>query len=103
MDNIKLLFGDCIDLMRDIPDASIDAIITDPPYGITRADWDKCVDLCALWSEIRRIRKPNAPTVVFCAGKFQYELYASNSHEWRYNWIWKKTVATGFLDAKKGR
>lgn len=97
----RVLFGDCLDVMQQIPDTSIDAIITDPPYGITEARWDVQVDWPRWWREVRRIRKLAAPTVIFCSGRFCGDLWASNPKEWRYDWIWKKKPGCQFFCANR--
>lgn len=103
MDNqtIKLLQGDCLELMKTIPDGSVDAIITDMPYGTTQCKWDSVVDLGLLWEEINRIRKPNTAIVMSSQTPFDKVLGCSNIPMLKYEWIWEKTTATGHLNAKK--
>jgi len=96
-ENIALYCGDCFEVLPTL--GNIDAIITDPPYGTTSLAWDTCVDLNALWNEIDKIRKDNAVAVMFSAQPFTTELINSNRKEFRYEIIWKKTTAVGFLDA----
>lgn len=98
---IELLHGDCLELLADIPDKSIDAIIADPPYGTTECKWDTPIDLNALWYQLKRVRKENAPTVLFAQTPFDKLLGYSNIRELRYEWIYEKTNGTGFLNAKK--
>ncbi len=101
MDDMKLLHGDCLELMKDIPDESVDMILTDPPYGTTCCEWDKPVDLSAMWEQILRVAKPDAAMVFFSQQPFAAELIRSNKKLFRYEWIWEKSNATGFLNAKK--
>lgn len=101
MDNIELLQGDCLELMKGIPDGSIDMVLCDLPYGNTRNSWDKQIDMVALWEQYGRIVKPAGAIVLFGSGRFTAELMQSNARDWRYNMIWEKTTPTGFLNAKR--
>lgn len=96
---IQLYNHDCIELMRDIPSASIDCIICDPPYGKTCLKWDKIIDFSALWDEYKRIIKPNGAIVIFGNEPFTSLLISSNTEMYRYSWVWKKESATGHLNA----
>lgn len=96
-----LLFGDCLDRMKDLPDGSIDMVLCDPPYQATRNKWDIALPMDALWSEIHRVCKPNAVIVFHSGGAYTARLMMSNPKEWRYNLIWHKTTPTGFLNAKR--
>lgn len=100
--NYELWQGDCLELMNDIPDKSIDAIITDLPYGQkSRNKWDTVIPFAPLWKQYNRIIKDNGAIVLFGNGMFTAELMISNKSMWRYNLIWEKTQPTGFLNAKK--
>ena len=102
MSNIKLIKGDCLDIMKDIPDKSIDMILCDLPYGQTaRNKWDVIIPFDKLWEQYNRIIKDNGAIVLFANGMFTAKLMMSNSNMWRYNLIWKKTQPTGFLNAKR--
>lgn len=96
-----LHFGDCLQVMREIQDHSIDMILADLPYGTTRCAWDSIIPLDMLWGEYRRIAKPNAAIVLTAMQPFTSLLVASNLSMFRYEWIWEKGNATGFLNAKK--
>lgn len=98
---IDLRQGDCLELMKDIPDKSIDMILCDLPYGTTRNKWDSVISLDKLWNEYERIIKDNGAIVLFSQMPFTTELVHSNLKLFRYEWIWKKTMSTGFLNAKK--
>ena len=104
---IKLLQGDCLELMRDIPDKSIDMILCDLPYGLLNkrnpsAKWDCVITFANLWSEYVRVIKDNGAVVLFASGMFTADLMKSNEKLWKYNLVWKKgNRPTGFLNAKK--
>lgn len=103
MNNLLLHCGDAFERLKEIPAHSVDLILTDPPYGTTNFKWDTKLDLSAFWTEIERIRKPNAPAVIFSSTLFTFSLYNSNPKEYRYRFIWHKqgVAPVGFLDAKK--
>ena len=96
-----LLLGDCLDLMADIPDNSIDMICCDMPYGTTKCKWDTPIDLQRLWAHYKRITKENAAIVLFAQTPFDKVLGVSNLEWLRYEWVWEKPAATGFFNAKK--
>lgn len=100
-ESVKLLQGDCLEVMRSIPDGSIDLILTDPPYGTTQNKWDSVIPLDAMWLQLKRIIKPNGAIVLFAAQPFTSVLITSNIKMYKYNWIWKKSQATGHLNAWK--
>ena len=91
----------CLEGMKQIPDGTIDAVICDLPYGTTRNQWDSVIPLDQLWTEYRRITKPNAAIVLFGQQPFTSALLMSNPQNFRYEWIWQKSRATGHLNAKK--
>lgn len=96
----KIYFGDCFDYFKEIPDNSIDAIITDLPYNTVASYWDKDeIDLNRLWSEYKRIIKKNRAIVLFAQQPFTTKLISSNMKMWKYNWIWEKDNATNFLNS----
>lgn len=97
----QLLHGDCLELMKDIPDKSIDMILCDLPYGTTRNKWDSVIPVKALWCEYKRICKINAAIILFSQMPFTAELVSSCPELFRYEWIWEKTQGTGHLNAKK--
>lgn len=100
--NIKLLQGDCLQLMDNIPDKSIDLILCDMPYGTTNLDFDKQpICLTELWKQYNRIIKDNAAVLLFSAQPFTTDLICSNRKMFRYEIIWKKNQPLGFLNAKK--
>ena len=98
--NIDLRLGDCLELMKDLPDKSIDAIICDLPYGTTDCKWDVIIPFDRLWSEYERVIKDNGVIVLFGNEPFSSVLRTSNLKLYRYDWIWEKTKATGFQNSK---
>ena len=100
-DDVKLYCGDCLELMKNIPDKSVDMVLCDMPYGTTRNKWDSVLPLDKIWKEYRRITKANSPIVLFSQQPFSATLINSNKKEFKYEWIWQKDNATGFLNAHK--
>lgn len=101
MDTIKLFKGDCLQLMNNISDNQIDMILCDLPYGITKCKWDNVIPFEPLWNQYNRIIKRNGAIILFSAQPFTTDLIQSNRKMFRYEIIWKKTMATGFLNARK--
>ena len=98
---INLLQGDCLELMKNIPDKSIDMILCDLPYGTTRCKWDSIIPFEPLWEQYNRIIKDNGAIVLFSQMPFTAVLVMSNLKMFRYEWIAEKSMATGFLNAKR--
>lgn len=101
MNSPALLCGDCLELMKRIPNGSIDMVLSDLPYGTTRCRWDTPINLQELWKQYRRVVKKNGAIVLFSAQPFTTELISSNKAMYRYEWIWRKTQPSGFMNAKK--
>ena len=97
----KIYNMDCLEGMRQIPDGSIDAVICDLPYGTTQNAWDSVIPLDELWAQYKRICKPTAPIVLFGQEPFSSKLRMSNLDWFRYDWIWRKPMGTGFLNANR--
>ena len=93
--------GDCIDVMNNIQDKSIDMILCDLPYGITENVWDNVIDYEKLWNHYKRIIKDNGAIVLFSCQRFTHQLIMTNFKMFRYEWIWIKSKPTGFLNANK--
>lgn len=94
--------GDCLNIMKDIDDKSIDMILCDLPYGMTaRNKWDTIIDFKLLWKQYERIIKSNGVIVLTAIQPFTSMLVLSNPTYFKYEWIWKKQQGTGFLNAKK--
>jgi site-specific DNA-methyltransferase (adenine-specific) len=98
---IKLLKGDCLELMKTIENGSVDAIITDPPYGTTACKWDSVIPFDLMWEQLNRIIKPNGAIVLTAQQPFTSNLIMSNTKNFRYNWVWDKGYSTGFANANK--
>jgi len=97
----KTYFGNCLKVMKIIPDKSIDLIVSDLLYGSTKNFWDQIISFDKLWEQYKRIIKENGAIILFGQDKFTAKLMLSNEEWHRYNIIWEKTNATGFLNAKK--
>lgn len=97
---INLLKGDCLDLMKSIPDNSVDAIICDPPYGTTACKWDSVIPLDPMWEQLKRVIKPNGAIVLTASQPFTTTLIASNMGMFKYCWVWAKERGTNFLNFK---
>lgn len=94
--------ADALDFMRALPSQSVDAIIADPPYNLTKLDFEAEIDWAVFWNEARRIlRTPNSPTILFSQQPFTTDLIMSNRKGWRYEIIWEKSMPVGFLDANR--
>lgn len=98
---IELLHGDCLEKMQDIADGSVDAIITDPPYGTTACKWDSVIPFEPMWEQLNRIIKPDGVIVLFGNEPFSSLLRVSNIKTYKYDWVWQKSHATGHLNSKK--
>jgi len=98
---IDLRKGDCLQIMKGISDESIDAIITDPPYGTTACKWDSVIDFDLMWEQLNRIIKPNGAIVLFGSEPFSSALRMSNIKSYKYDWVWQKSNVMGFLNSKK--
>lgn len=104
---VQLYQGDCLELMKNIPDGSVDMVLCDLPYGALNkrnphAAWDKPLPFEDLWREYLRVTKENAAIVLFASGMFTVDLINSNRKLWKYNLIWKKgNRPTGFLNANR--
>ena len=100
-DKVQLYKGDCLEIMKDIPDKSIDMILCDLPYGTTQNKWDSVIPFDDLWREYKRIIKDNGVIVLTSQGIFTAKLILSNEKWFKYKWVWEKSKATNFLNAKK--
>jgi site-specific DNA-methyltransferase (adenine-specific) len=98
--NAVLYLGDCLEVMAGLPDASVDMILCDLPYGTTACKWDTVIPFDALWAQYRRVAKRNAAIVLTASQPFTTALISSNMREFRYCWVWVKSRVTGFANAK---
>ena len=101
MNSIKLLCGDCLELMNDIEDKSIDCIICDLPYGTTKCKWDIVIPFDKLWEQYNRIIKDNGAIILFGTEPFSSELRLSNKSDYKYDIYWVKEKPTNFMQVKK--
>ena len=97
---------DCLEGMKRIPDGSVDMVCCDLPYEVLNKDnphaqWDRIIPFEPLWEQYKRVTKPNAAIVLFCQGMFTAQLMMSQPKLWRYNLVWDKTRAVGFLNARR--
>lgn len=97
----SVIHGDCLEVMKDIPDKSIDMILCDLPYGTTACKWDTVIPFDPLWEQYERIIKDNGAIVLFGSEPFSSQLRASNLNIYKYDWYWKKSKAQGFFNVKK--
>ncbi len=98
---MRLLQGDCLEVMKDIPDGSIDMVLTDPPYGTTACKWDSVIPFEPMWEQLKRVTKKNGAIVLMAAQPFTSALIMSNAKMFKYCWVWEKSKPTGFLNAKR--
>lgn len=98
--NIQLFNGDCLQIMKDIPDGSIDAVICDPPYGTTACKWDTIIPFVPMWEQLKRITKKNRAIVLFGSQPFTSALVMSNPKMFKYEWVWEKDNGTNFASVK---
>lgn len=96
-----LMQGDCLEIMKLIPDGSVDMVLCDLPYGTTQNAWDSVIPFPELWAEYKRVGKENCAFVLTAQPPFDKVLGCSNLGMLKYEWIWEKTKATGHLNAKK--
>lgn len=96
----SIINGDCLEVMKDIDDRSIDCIICDLPYGITACKWDTVIPFDLLWEQYRRIIKPNGAIALFGSQPFTSALVMSNPKWFKYEWIWEKTKNSNFFLGK---
>ena len=97
---MNLMLGDCLERMKEIPDGSVDMILTDPPYGTTACKWDSIIPLEPMWEQLKRIIKPNGAIVMTASQPFTTTLISSNMKMFKYCWIWDKVRPSGFQVAK---
>ena len=97
----KIICGNCFDILPQIPDDSVDLLFVDLPYGTTQASWDSILPLDKLWEQYNRIVKKNGAMLFTASQPFTTTLIASNINNYKYSWIWEKSKATNYLNAKK--
>ena len=97
---ITLMQGDCLEKMKEIPDGSIDLVLTDPPYGTTACKWDSVIPLDKMWEQLKRVIKPNGAIVLFGSQPFTSILVTSNLDMFKYQWVWDKVRGSNFATVK---
>lgn len=100
MANVELLLGDCLEILPTLPAQSVEAIITDLPYGTTACKWDAVIPFAPMWAQIKRILKPRGVFVTTASQPFTTALIASNMDWFKYCCVWEKTLAANFMNAK---
>lgn len=95
------MLGDCLERMKEIPDGSVNMILTDPPYGTTACKWDSIIPLEPMWEQLKRVVKPNGAIVITGSEPFSSFLRVSNISQYKYDWIWNKVLHSNPLIAKK--
>lgn len=98
--SIELYKGDCLEVMKSIPDKSVDMILCDLPYGVTASKWDKIIPSSELWEAYERIISDVGSVVLFASGQFMPYLLSSNLPLYKYLWVWVKNNSTNFVHAK---
>ena len=100
LNTYKIGCGDCLQLMQDIPDGSVDMVLCDLPYGTTQCKWDKVVPFEPMWEQYKRVLASDAPVVLFGDEPFSSMLRMSNLQWYKYDWYWRKSKPSGFTNAK---
>jgi len=89
---LKLIHGDCLEEMKNIPDGSVDMVLTDPPYGTTACKWDTVIPFEPMWEQLKRVIKPNGAIVMTASQPFTSALVMSNVKMFKYEWVWNKKL-----------
>jgi site-specific DNA-methyltransferase (adenine-specific) len=100
MADVQLFQGDCLEILPTLPAQSVEAIITDLPYGTTQCAWDAVIPFEPMWEQVRRILKPHGAFVTSASQPFTSKLIASNWEWFKYCWVWEKSLAANFMNAK---
>ena len=98
---IQLMQGDCLEVMKEIPDGSVDMVLADPPYGTTACKWDTVIDLPMMWEQLKRVIKPNGAILMTASQPFTSALVMSNPKMFKYCWVWDKKQGGNPLNAKR--
>ncbi len=101
MPKIELIQGDCLEVMKSIPDGSVDMVLADPPYGTTACKWDSVIPFEPMWEQLKRVIKPNGAIVMTASQPFTTDLINSARDIFKYEWIWDKVSGKDFYQAKK--
>lgn len=100
MSEVKLYLGDCLEVMNQIPDNSIDMVLCDLPYGTTACKWDRIIPFEPLWEQYNRICKNHSPIILFGREPFTSIMVASNIKNYKHKWVWNKKQSGSFFNAK---
>lgn len=100
MSKIELHLGDCLEKMKNIPDGSVDLVLTDPPYGTTACKWDTVIPFEPMWEQLKRVTKKNGAIVLFGSQPFTSALVMSNPKMFKYEWVWNKVAFSNQMMAK---
>lgn len=93
-----LMHGDCLERMKEIPDGSVDMVLTDPPYGTTACKWDSVIPLEPMWEQLKRIAKRNGAIVITASQPFSSALVMSNPKQFKHEWVWIKNRGSNFAN-----
>jgi len=97
----EMFKGDCLEVMKQIPDGSVDMILCDPPYGTTACKWDTVIPFDAMWREVKRVARSNTAILLFGSEPFSSYLRISNIRDYKHDLYWKKEKPTNFFQLKK--
>ncbi len=98
--SVQLFHGDCLEQFLNVPDRSVDLVLTDPPYGTTACKWDSVIPFEPMWQQVWRVLKPNGAAVFTASQPFTSALVMSQIEEFKYCWVWDKVSVTGFANAR---
>jgi len=101
METLQVYHGDCLEVMKEIPDGSVDMIMSDPPYGTTACAWDSIIPLEPMWEHLKRVIKENGAIVLTASQPFTTTLISSNMKMFKYEWVWKKSNPSNIALANK--
>lgn len=97
---VDLMLGDCLEMMAEIEDGSVDMVLTDPPYGTTACKWDAVIPFEPMWAGVKRVLKKNGAAVFTASQPFTSALVMSNAEWFKYCWVWRKSRPSGFAQAR---
>src|SRR5690554_51348 len=100
-DNTWLMLGDCLERLKEIPDGSVDMVLTDPPYGTTKCKWDEIIPFKPMWDALRRITRPSGAIILFSKQPFTSRLIMSRPDMFKQSLVWVKDNHDNPLMAKK--
>ena len=95
---INLMQGDCLEMMRNIPDGSVDMVLTDPPYGTTQCKWDSVIPFEPMWAQLNRVTKESGAIVMTAGQPFSSALVMSNPKQFKHEWVWIKNRGSNFAN-----